>query len=353
MQNRENAFAPTGIQKQKNVRILAIETSCDETAAAVVEDGRHVLSNVLYSQIEIHRAYGGVVPEIASRNHVEKLPYIVQAALQEAGMSFAELDAIAVTAGPGLVGALLTGVSYAKALAYTLKKPLIAINHMEGHIAANYITHLDLAPPFICLIASGGHSDIILVRDYGDYTLLGQTRDDAAGEAFDKVARVLGLPYPGGPEIEKLALHGEADAFSFTKAFRGEKHLDFSFSGLKTAVIQQVRKLEAAGELEARKADIAASFQKSVVTALVENTMKAAQRSGVRKVVFGGGVSANGALRAMAEKETAFEVYFPALKYCTDNAAMIAAAAFYKKEDLAAYATLSLNASATSALQYR
>ena len=332
------------LRNAARVRILAIETSCDETAAAIVQNGREVLSNVLYSQIEIHKQYGGVVPEIASRNHVEKLPYMVAGALSKAHLGWEDIDAVAVTAGPGLVGALLTGVAYAKALAYAEGKPLIAVNHMEGHISANYITHPSLEPPFICLIASGGHTNIIEVRDYCTYRILGSTRDDAAGEAFDKVARVLGLSYPGGPNIERLAAQGDPTRYAFPKPLHGSEHLDFSFSGLKTAVINLVRGFEVRGEAY-EKADVAASFQRAATQTLIENVMRAAERTGIRKVVLGGGVSANAELRARAlEWQGKYDIYFPNLKYCTDNAAMIASAAYYSLKKGCPAAGLDLNA---------
>ncbi len=310
--------------------ILAIETSCDETAAAVVRRGRAVVGECVYSQIDIHREYGGVVPEIASRNHVLKLPYVVETALERANMDFKDMDAYAVTAGPGLVGALLTGVAYAKALAYANKKPLIAVNHIEGHICANYITHKELEPPFVCLVASGGHSHILLVKDDG-YELLGRTRDDAAGECFDKVARILGLPYPGGPNLEKLALSGNEDAYTFPVSFKGEKHLDFSFSGVKTAAVNLLHNLNQAGK-DYNKADIAASFQKSVVGVLIKNTFEAAGRQGINKIAISGGVSANAYLKAKAHEaadKNGAKLYIPEFKYCTDNAAMIGCAAYY------------------------
>ncbi len=329
------------LRKKENVRILAIETSCDETAAAVVENGRRVLSNTLFTQIAIHAEYGGVVPEIASRNHLEKLPYIVDQALRDAGCTFREIDALAVTQGPGLVGALLNGVSYAKALAFSLDKPLIAVNHMEGHISANYITYPELEPPFLCLVVSGGHTNIVKVEDYGRYVPLGATRDDAAGEAFDKVARILGLPYPGGPHLQKLAEQGDPDAYHFPKSFRGEHHLDFSFSGLKTAVINLVHRMEQRGE-SFNPADVAASFQKTVVRTLMENTFEAARREHIKRIALAGGVSANAALREEAARG-GFALYLPKLCYCTDNAAMIGSAAYYRMLQSPA-AQLSLNA---------
>lgn len=339
----ENNQKLKALKERGHAVVLGIETSCDETAAAVVSDGRVVCSNVLYTQIEIHAKYGGVVPEIASRNHVEKLPYIVKSALAQAGMELSDLDALAVTEGPGLVGALLTGVSYAKALAYAAEKPLIAVNHIEGHISANYISHSDLQPPFICLIVSGGHTNLVKVEDYGKYKLLGTTRDDAAGEAFDKVARVLGLPYPGGPNLQKLAEQGDQDAYEFPRAFKGETHLDFSFSGLKTAVVNLVHRMEQKGEAF-RREDIAASFQKAAVGTLVRNTFEAARREGLGRVVLAGGVSANAVLREQALAHKDCEIYLPKLEYCTDNAAMIASAAYYRLMGGCEAAPFSLNA---------
>lgn len=332
--------------EKSSVTILAIETSCDETAAAVVRNGREVLAHSMYTQIAIHAEYGGVVPEIASRNHLEKLPYVVADALKQANMTFAEVDALAVTAGPGLVGALLTGVSYAKAAAYAANKPLIAVNHMEGHIAANYITFPELEPPFICLVVSGGHTEIVRATGYGDYQLLGSTRDDAAGEAFDKVARALGLKYPGGPNLQKLAEQGDPYRYEFPKSFRGEKHLDFSFSGIKTAVINMLNTMEMKGE-SYRREDIAASFQRTVTELLVKNTFLAAERSGLKKVAIAGGVSANAELRRCAQAEAAkrhMELYVPKLLYCTDNAAMIGSAAYFELKKTGLAAPLNLNA---------
>lgn len=331
---------------QKDVTILAIESSCDETAAAIVKNGRQVLAHSMYTQIAIHAEYGGVVPEIASRNHLEKLPYVVEDALRQAGMTFQDVDAFAVTAGPGLVGALLTGVSYAKAAAYAAGKPLIAVNHMEGHIAANYITFPELEPPFICLVVSGGHTEIVHAMGYGNYQLLGSTRDDAAGEAFDKVARALGLKYPGGPNLQKLAEEGDPYAYEFPKSFRGEKHLDFSFSGIKTAVINLLNTMDMRGETY-RRADVAASFQRTVTELLVKNTFLAAQRTGLNQVAIAGGVSANAALRKAAQEEAEkrhMQLYVPKLLYCTDNAAMIGAAAYFELKKNALAAPLSLNA---------
>ncbi|MBR5236154.1 MAG: tRNA (adenosine(37)-N6)-threonylcarbamoyltransferase complex transferase subunit TsaD [Clostridia bacterium] len=318
-----------------NDLILAIESSCDETAAAVVRDGREVLSNVISSQIPIHERYGGVVPEIASRNHVLQLPGVIDKALEEAGCGFDDLSAIAVTYGPGLVGALLTGVSAAKALASARKLPLVAVNHIHGHIAANYIAHKDLEPPFVCLVASGGHSHILYVKDYTDFEILGRTRDDAAGEAFDKIARVLGLGYPGGPKLEKLAQEGNSEAIPFPRVTFGEDCYDFSFSGVKTAVINYVHKQEQKGE-GICKADLAASFQRAVVEALVSHTMAAAKAKGCSVVALAGGVSANGALReafSVAAEKEGMRLYYPPLILCTDNAAMIGCAGYFAYQE--------------------
>ncbi len=313
------------------IKMLAIETSCDETAAAVVEDGRRVLSQALYSQIDIHKEFGGVVPEIASRNHVKKLPQVVEAAISGIG-GWDGVDAIAVTNGPGLVGALLTGVAYAKGLAYVLKKPLVPVHHIAGHICANYVCHPALKPPFLCLVASGGHTQIVWAKDYTEYETLGRTRDDAAGEAIDKVARVLGLPYPGGPNLQELAKSGDALKYSLPRSFRGETHLDFSFSGLKTAVINMLHRFDQTGE-DFSKADVAASFLKNVADTLVANTFEAARRANTDIVAVAGGVSANEQIRAAFErkaKEAGIRLYFPAMEYCTDNAVMIASCAYYE-----------------------
>ncbi len=330
--------------------LLGIETSCDETAAAVVQDGRLTLSSEIYSQIDIHKAYGGVVPEIASRNHTRKLPVIVKSAIDNAGLTMDDIDAVAVTAGPGLVGALLTGVAFAKGLAYANDKPLFKVNHIEGHICSNFLSHADLTPPMICLVVSGGHSHIVKVTDFGRYTLLGQTRDDAAGEAFDKVARVLGLPYPGGPNLERLAKEGDENAYSFPVPYRKESHLDFSFSGLKTAVINRLHQMDQKGEAY-NKADVAASFQKNVVSVLADNTFEAAARENMDVVALAGGVSANGALRAAFEaraRAKGVRLYLPNMAYCTDNAAMIASAAFFSQEK----ADLTLNADPSMTLNF-
>lgn len=323
------------LQQNGSAVILAIETSCDETAAAVVRNGRDVLSSAVHTQIPLHVPYGGVVPEIASRNHVEMITPVVRKALSDAGLSLNQVDAVAVTCGPGLVGALLVGLNYAKGLAYAAGLPLIGVNHIAGHIAANYISHPDLVPPFVCLVASGGHSHIVSVNGYDAFSLIGRTRDDAAGEAFDKVARILHLPYPGGPNLEKLARSGNPEAFHFHSAFNEGEGFDFSFSGIKTAVINLVHTLEQKGE-SYRPEDLAASFQHTVVSILTEKAVRAAEKQAVfsRPVLaLAGGVSANTALRESlkqhcAEKNIMF--YCPEFRYCTDNAAMIGSCAYYQ-----------------------
>ncbi len=307
--------------------ILGIETSCDETAASVTKDGREVLSNVVYSQIDIHTLYGGVVPEIASRKHIDKIIWVIDKALEDAGIKKEELDAIAVTYSPGLVGALLVGVSAAKALAYGLKKPIVPVNHIQGHIAANYIAHKNLEPPFVCLVASGGHSHILHMKNYHEFDILGQTHDDAAGEAFDKVARVLGLGYPGGPKVNKLAEEGDCEAIKFPKPKSG---FDFSFSGVKTAVINYVHKEETA-KREINRADVAASFQHAVCSVLTENTIDAAKSVSCNKIALAGGVAANTYLRSMMEnaaRENKMEFFCPPIDLCTDNGAMISCAGY-------------------------
>lgn len=312
--------------------ILAIETSCDETAAAVVRNGREVLSNVIYSQINLHTLYGGVVPEIASRKHIEKINQVMARALQEADRELSDLDAIAVTYGPGLVGPLLVGVSAAKAVSFASGLPLIGVHHIEGHISANYIEHKDLEPPFVCLVASGGHSHLVVVKDYGKYEVLGRTRDDAAGEAFDKVARAIGLGYPGGPKIDKVAREGNPDAIAFPRAKVGDSDYDFSFSGLKSAVLNYLNSCEMKG-IPICQADVAASFQKAVVDVLTEHSMAAVERCGLRKFAIAGGVASNSALRQALEKaceEREIDFYRPTPLLCTDNAAMIGAAAYYE-----------------------
>jgi N6-L-threonylcarbamoyladenine synthase len=332
---------------QKEKLILGIETSCDETAAAVVS-GRRILSNVISSQIDIHRLYGGVVPEVASRNHTLAVSNVVKEALNGAGVKFSDIDAIAATYGSGLLGALLVGVSYAKAAAYALSIPLIPVNHIAGHIAANYIAHEELEPPFICLLASGGHTAVIKVQDYTDFQLLGTTRDDAAGEAFDKVARMLKLKYPGGPEIEKLAKEGQANII-LPKPYKGEDHLDFSYSGIKTAVLNYININEMKGQ-SVNKADVAASFQEAAVNMLVHNSIEGAKRTGLSKIAIAGGVGANGALRAAMDREAAkhgIKVYYPPLSLCTDNAAMIACHGYYMLSKGARPAKLDLDAEAS------
>lgn len=328
-----------------STRILAIESSCDETSAAVIENGRQVLSNVISSQIDIHKKFGGVVPEVASRNHLLNISTVVDEAMETAGVNYDDLDAVAVTYGPGLVGALLVGVSYAKAVSSAKNIPLIAVNHIHGHIAANYISHPDLEPPFVCLVASGGHSHILKVNSYTEYEILGRTRDDAAGEAFDKIARVLGLGYPGGPKIEELAKEGNPDSIKFPQVEFSDAPYDFSFSGVKTSVINYLHTAEQKKQ-EINGADIAASFQKAVVEALTRHTLRAAQDNGFKKIVLAGGVSANGALRLSFEKaakEHNMELFYPQPILCTDNAAMIGCAGFYKYQNND-FADSSLNA---------
>lgn len=312
--------------------VLAIESSCDETAAAVVVDGRDVLSNIIASQIDIHKIYGGVVPEIASRKHIEKINQVIDEALRKAERTLDDMDAICVTYGPGLVGALLVGVGTAKALSYAAAKPLVGVHHIEGHISANYIEHPDLEPPFLCLVASGGHSHLVHVQDYGEYEVLGRTRDDAAGEAFDKVARALGLGYPGGPKVDTLAKEGNPDAIAFPRASIEGAPYDFSFSGLKSAVLNYMNGCKMRGETFV-KADIAASFQKAVVEVLVSHTMLAADALGIKKVAIAGGVACNSCFRSAMQGECQKQgrsFYMPSPVLCTDNAAMIGAAGYYE-----------------------
>ena len=332
------------LKEKDTVNILAIESSCDETAAAVVQSGRRILSNAVFSQIPLHAIYGGVVPEIASRAHVDAVDRMVDQALKDAGMTFDDIDAFAVTYGPGLVGALLTGVSCAKALSYALDKPLIPVNHIEGHICANYLSHEELEPPFVCLVASGGHSHILMVEDYGVYRLLGCTQDDAAGEAFDKAARVLHLPYPGGPLLDKMAQSGNPQALKLPRPHTPGQY-DFSFSGLKTAFINACHNLEQKGQTLPAE-DLAASFQYAVVDQLLSKTMQAARDYSAPRLALAGGVSANSGLRAAFEKacqREGIQLYMPQLKLCGDNAAMIGSAAYYRLlRDEAA--PLSLNA---------
>lgn len=315
-----------------DVTILAVETSCDETAAAVVRNGRYVLSNEVASQIKIHAKYGGVVPEIASRRHTEIIDTIIQAALEDAGLGYGDIDAVAVTCGPGLVGALLTGVATAKALAYVLGKPIVGVHHIEGHIAANYIAHPDLEPPFLCLAVSGGHTHLIHVEGYRAFKLLGGTRDDAAGEAYDKVARVLGLGYPGGPAVDQAAREGRADYMDFPRVEIEGAPYDFSFSGLKTAVINHIHSIQQRGE-SLPVADIAASFQQAVVDVLAQKSLRACEELGIGTLVLAGGVSANTALRARLAQDTekrGIRLYIPPIEYCTDNAAMVGCAGYYR-----------------------
>ena len=308
----------------KDIIILGIESSCDETSVAIVKNGREVLSNVINTQISIHELYGGVVPEIASRNHVENISPVMKEALKEANIKIDDVDGIACTYGPGLVGALLVGVSYAKALSYAANKPLIGVNHIQGHIAANYITYKDLKPPFLTLLISGGNTQLVLVKDYTEFEILGKTRDDAVGEAFDKIARVIGLGYPGGPKMDKLAQEGTPNIDLPKVHIEG---LDFSFSGLKTAIINLHHKTP-----DINKADLAASFEKDVAEILLDNTKKAVKETNINKIALAGGVSANSyirkAFKELEEKED-IKVYYPELKLCTDNAAMIASAGYY------------------------
>lgn len=317
---------------EKDTLILAIESSCDETAASVVKNGRTILSNVISSQIELHKLYGGVVPEIASRKHIEKINQVIEEALEEAEVTLDDLDAVGVTYGPGLVGALLVGVAEAKAISYAKKLPLVGVHHIEGHVSANYIEHPDLEPPFMCLIVSGGHTHLVIVKDYGEFEILGRTRDDAAGEAFDKVARAIGLGYPGGPKIDKLAKEGNAEAIQFPKAKLESGPYDFSFSGVKSAVLNYINKYKMQGE-EFDRADLAASFQKAVVDTLVEKAVKAAKEYHMDKLAIAGGVASNSALRGAMEnacKKESIQFYYPSPIFCTDNAAMIGVAAYYE-----------------------
>lgn len=316
----------------KHVNILAIESSCDETAAAVVRDGREVLSNVISSQIALHTLYGGVVPEIASRKHIEKINQVIEEALSEAKMELKDMDAIAVTYGPGLVGALLVGVSAAKAISFASGIPLVGVHHIEGHISANYIENKDLEPPFVCLVVSGGHSHLVVVKDYGEYEIVGRTRDDAAGEAFDKVARAIGLGYPGGPKIDKLSKEGNPGAIAFPRAKVDTSEYDFSFSGLKSAVLNYLNGCQMKGE-EVVAADVAASFQKAVIDVLVDHSIHAVKEFGFDKFAIAGGVASNSSLRVAFEErcqKEGIKFYHPSPIYCTDNAAMIGTAGYYE-----------------------
>lgn len=333
------------MNQEKDIIILGIESSCDETSCAIVKNGREVLSNVINSQIKIHEKFGGVVPEIASRNHVEAISDVTKEALKQAGLTFEDIDGIACTYGPGLVGALLVGVSYAKGLSYSLNKPLVATNHIQGHIAANYISHKNLKPPFLCLIISGGHTHLVHIKDYQNFEILGKTRDDAIGEAFDKVARVIGLGYPGGPKIDKLAKEGIPNIKLPKTHF---ENLDFSFSGIKTAVINLNHK-----DPNINKADLAISFEKAVTDVLIENTLAAVKEHDIKTIALAGGVSANSYIRErfkeLGEHEN-LEIYYPEPILCTDNAAMIASAGYYNfinnkfaKLDLNAIPNLKIN----------
>lgn len=316
----------------KDTLILAIESSCDETAAAVVKNGREVLSNVINTQIAIHTEYGGVVPEIASRKHIENINPVIKKALEDAGVTLDDIDAIGVTYGPGLVGALLVGVAEAKAIAFAKNKPLVGVHHIEGHISANYVENKELEPPFVALVVSGGHTHLVKVNDYGEYEIVGRTRDDAAGEAFDKVARAIGLGYPGGPKIDKLAKEGNPDAIEFPRAHVDDAPYDFSFSGIKSAVLNYINSANMQGK-EINHADVAASFQKAVVDALVSRAVRLAKECGMDKLAIAGGVASNSALRAAIQEACAknnIGFYSPSPILCTDNAAMIGAAAYYE-----------------------
>lgn len=325
----------------KDILTLAIETSCDETSIAVVRNGREVLANKISSQIELHKKFGGVVPEVASRKHIETIDYILDDALKESGISLDEIDNIAVTYGPGLVGALLVGLSYGKALAYALDKPLTGVNHIEGHINANFIEYKDLEPPFICLIVSGGHTHLVYIKDYGEYEILGRTRDDAAGEAFDKVARSLELGYPGGPIIDELSKKGNNEAIDFPRSYLEEGSFDFSFSGLKSAVLNYLNNQKQRNE-DIVVEDVAASFQQAVIDVLVDKTLTAAKLKKSKIIALAGGVAANEGLRNLMKQkalELGVEVKYPSKVLCTDNAAMIGCAGYYdfvkgKKSDL-------------------
>lgn len=320
------------MNNKEDVLILAIESSCDETAAAVVKNGRTILSNVINSQIDIHTLYGGVVPEIASRKHIENINPVIEMALKEANVTLDDITAIGVTYGPGLVGALLVGVAEAKAIAFAKKKPLVGVHHIEGHISANYIEHADLEPPFAALVVSGGHTHLVMVKDYGTYEIIGRTRDDAAGEAFDKVARAVGLGYPGGPKVDKLAKEGNPHAIEFPRAQVDDAPYDFSFSGIKSAVLNYINSCEMK-QVEINKADLVASFQNAVIEALVSRAIRLTEEMKIKKLAIAGGVASNSALRAALTQECekrGIAFYSPSPLLCTDNAAMIGAAAYYE-----------------------
>lgn len=334
-QKKNDKFDHEGKGSNGEVTILSVETSCDETAAAVTVNGRQVLSNTIYSQIDLHTIYGGVVPEIASRAHIEKINQVVQKALEDAGKTLDEMDAVAVTYGPGLVGALLVGVAFAKALAFAKKIPLIGVHHIKGHVCANYIAYPELEPPFLCLVASGGHTHLVKVLSYTDYEIIGRTRDDAAGEAFDKIARAIGLGYPGGPKVEKAAKEGDPHAFEFPRAKIAENPYDFSFSGVKSAVLNTINSFKMKGvEIDEKlRADIAASFQQDVVDTMRERIRMALDEFGIRRFAMAGGVASNQTLREAlqeAVEEAGADFYCPPPILCTDNAAMIGAAGYYE-----------------------
>lgn len=322
----------TDLKHDDNILTLGIESSCDETSVAILRGPREILANVISTQIPVHQKFGGVVPEIASRKHIINILPVLDEALHKAGVNLSEIDQIAVAYGPGLVGALLVGVSAAKSLAFALGKPLISVNHLEGHIFANFLSHSELQPPFMALVVSGGHTSLVHVKDYNHFKLMGQTRDDAAGEAFDKVARVMGLPYPGGPQIDKLAKEGNPDAVDFPMALNEKGNYEFSFSGLKSAVLNYLNSMKCKG-IEINKADVAASFQKSVVNILVHKAVEAAKQTGMTKLVLAGGVAANSSLEShlrTAAEENGLDFYYPSKILCTDNAAMIACRGYYQ-----------------------
>jgi N6-L-threonylcarbamoyladenine synthase len=316
----------------QNIKILAIETSCDETSISVVENGRKILSNIIYSQIDIHKTFGGVVPEVASRKHIETIDGVLEESLKESNISLDEISAVAVTYGPGLVGALLVGINFAKALSYAIDKPLIGVNHIEGHICANLISNRELEPPFLTLVVSGGHTHLVIVKEYGKYQVIGKTRDDAAGEAYDKVARSLGLGYPGGPLIDKIARDGDKKSVDFPRSMLEKDSFDFSFSGLKSAVLNYQNRM-AMKNIEYKVEDVAASFQEAVIDVLVSKTVSAAKKYGIKKVTMAGGVASNSRLREVmnqASADNGFDFSYPPGILCTDNGAMIGCAAYYK-----------------------